>query len=309
MGNQKSARHEQRDADHNSVADSVSGILARLEPISSSVVRTPLSAEEVHTLETTVGVPIPSCVREYLRTMGLFQDLTAYGTSEYEVLDCLDQFRKDREVLVKNFGQSAANLFPFAGDGAGDIIAVAEEPEGGMLFFADHETLEIKKIGTFCDWLSSVVESALKKERPANAEKRWCVQFSFRLSSPEPILTVMRQLGTASLGEWSEPKISPSDVHSFEAPLFFGKDHLTLKRSEYWTWEQPMFSLDYNEPVGLAASNSVIRKLDAGFREASLAYTLVDYGPLSLEWGETESTNQSAQTPWARLWSKLTRPI
>jgi len=241
--------------------------------------------------------------------MGLFQDLTAYGTSEYEVLDCLDQFRKDREVLVKNFGQSAANLFPFAGDGAGDIIAVAEEPEGGMLFFADHETLEIKKIGSFCDWLSSVVESALKKERPANAEKRWCVQFSFRLSSPEPILTVMRQLGTASLGEWSEPKISPSDVHSFEAPLFFGKDHLTLKRSEYWTWEQPMFSLDYNEPVGLAASNSVIRKLDAGFREASLAYTLVDYGPLSLEWGKTESTNQSAQTPWARLWSKLTRPI
>lgn len=291
------------------MADSVRSVLGRLEPILDRVVRTPLREEEIHTLETTVGVPMPSCLREYFSIVGLFQDLTSYGTSEYEVLDRLDQFRGDRQLLVKNFGPSAANLFPFAGDGAGDIIAVAEAPEDGMLLFADHETHEIRRIAPFCDWLSSVVEAALKNERPANSEKNWYVQFSFRLPSPEPILKVMALLGAVSLGDWSKPKISPSDVHSFEAPLIFGKDRLTLKRSEYRTWEHPIFFLDYNEALNFPASGSMIRKLDAAFRQAIVNYKLVDYGPLSLEFGKNESANQITKRPWARFWSRLTRPL
>ncbi len=291
------------------MADSVRSILSRLEPISDKVTRRPLSEEEIQAIEAAVGMPIPSCAREYLRTIGLFQDLTTYGTSEYEVLDRLELFREDRKFLVQKFGQSAENLFPFAGNGAGDIIAIAEGPEGGMLFFADHETLEIKKVGPFCDWLSSLVETALIKERPANTEKKWCVQFSFRMSSPDPILALMRQLETVSLGEWSEPKISPSDVHSSEAALDFGKERLILKRSEYRTWEQPMFSFDYREPVDLAGSDSVIRKLDAAFREAGPGYKLVDYGPLSLQSAKEESVCQPKRAPWARFWAWVKRPL
>jgi len=87
---------------------------------------------------------------------------------------------------------------------------------------------------------------------------------------------------------------------------------LTLKKSEYWTWEQPMFSLTYREPVGLAASDSMIRKLDAAFRAAGLGYKLVDYGPLSLEWlpvEEEELGCQARRKPWWRIWSRLTRPL
>jgi len=198
-------------------------------------------------------------------------------------------------------------LFPFADDGAGDIIAVADGPDGGMLFFADHETRKISEIGPFCDWLSSVVDNALKTARPANSSKTWCVQFSFRVPSPDPILEVIRQFGTVSLGDWSKPKISESDVHSSEAPLDFAKERLILKRSEYRTWEQPMFFLDYDEPANLPASASLIRKLDVAFSQARLGYKLVDYGPLSMESADTISAPQPPQAPWAKFWNWLTR--
>lgn len=289
------------------MADSVRSVLSRLEPISHNVILTPLREDEIRALEAAVGLPLPSCAREYFRIVGLFQDFTDYEASEYEVFDNLEQFRESRQFLVKNFGPAASNLFPFADDGAGNIVAVAEEPGGGALFFADHEMHKISEIGPFCDWLSSAVDSALKDTRSANREKKWCVQFSFRVSSPDSILEVMRQFGKVSLGKWSKAKISESNVHSSEAPLAFAEERLTLKRSEYWTWEQPMFSLDYSEPTDLAASASVIRKLDAAFSQASLSYKLVDYGPLSPGPTDKAPVVPPTKSPWTKFRNWFTR--
>jgi hypothetical protein len=69
-----------------------------------------------------------------------------------------------------------------------------------------------------------------------------------------------------------------------------------------------MFSLDYSEPVELATSDSVIRKLDAGFRETGLAYKLVDYGPLSLQSAKKESACSAKISRWARFWAWVARP-
>jgi hypothetical protein len=304
-----SPRHLKERLNNNYMPDPIRRILSRLEPISDKVVRRPLAEEEILALEATVDMPLPACVRDYFRTIGLFQDLTAYGTADYEVFDHLDQFRKQREYLTANFDKSTVNLFPFADDGAGNVIAVAGGTENDTLFFADHETHELRRIGSFCDWLSSVVDAALNTERPANAEKKWCVQFSFRVSGPEPILTVIRQFGAVNMGEWSDPKTLPSKVNSSEAPLDFANEELILKRSQYHTWEQPMFAFDYSEPVDLPPSASVIRKLDASFQRAGLAYKLVDYRPLSLEWRKPKSADQTTKTPLGKIWSRLTSPL
>ncbi len=165
--------------------DSVHEILSRLEPISDKVVRRPLTEEELRALEAAASMRLPPCLRDFYQMVGLFQDLTSDGASEYELFDRVDQFREQRKYLVAHFANSASNLFPFAHDGAGDVIAVAGD---GTLYFADHETHELKRISSFYDWLSSVVEAALKQEKPANTEKKWCVQFSFRVSDSESIL-------------------------------------------------------------------------------------------------------------------------
>ncbi len=120
---------------------------------------------------------------------------------------------------------------------------------------------------------------------------------------------MIRQFGNVKLGAWSSPKILPSKVKTSEAALVFENEQLLLKRSDYHTWEQPMFSFDYSESVDLASSASLIRKLDKAFQQAGLGYKLIDYGPLSLDESENEPTNEKTKTPWSRFWSKLTRPF
>ncbi len=292
------------------MADSIRSILDRLAPIADKVILRPLSEAELEALEASVGMPMPSCAREYFALAGIFEDLTAYGTSDYEVIDRPDQFPQDRQFLLKHFGQPAADLFPFAGDGAGDIIAVAEGEEGGMLYFADHETAKIKKIGPFTDWLASVVSAALTGRRPANTEKKWCVQFSFNAQSPASILAVLGQFGSVNLGTWSEPKVSPAKVYSSEAPLTFGQERLVLKRSEFHAWDKPKFYFDFEEPPNLADSASMIRKLHTSFRNAGLDYKLVDYGPLAMGWNREESASGGPlKTREPQWWSWLTRPF
>jgi len=117
------------------MADSVQTILARLEPIKGTVVFRPLNAEALQSLEREAGLAIPSALREYFSVVGLFEDLTALGNSDYEVFTRLNEFREMRQFLVREFGPPAANLFLFAGDGAGDVIAVKEGPEQGYVVF------------------------------------------------------------------------------------------------------------------------------------------------------------------------------
>jgi hypothetical protein len=116
----------------------------------------------------------------------------------------------------------------------------------------------------------------------------------------------MREVRSVELGQWGKEKKFPSGVRSSEAPLAFGDEQLILKRSEFWTWEQPMFALDYHEPVELAAATSKIRKLDAAFAKAKLGYKLVDYGPLALDERTTGSDErpdtERKNKPWWRFW-------
>ena len=268
--------------------DSVRTVLARLGPIKDRVVCRPLSADELESLEQEVGLSIPSALREYFDVVGLFQDLTLYGHSEYEVFMRVDEFPQARNYLVRNFGQPAEELFPFADDGAGNLIAAKEGPAQVKLFFADHETMEIKEIGPFPEWLSSIVDAAVAHGGSPNTQKKWHVQFSFRTATPAPILKVLRQFASVKLGEWSSEGVSAAGVRSSAASLTLGKKQLVLKKSEYHTWTQPMFSLDFDEPASLAAADSRIHQLDAAFRAAGLGYKLVDYGPLNMALADKE---------------------
>jgi hypothetical protein len=285
--------------------ESVRTSLARLEPIKERVFRSPMAEEELTALEREVGLAIPSCLREYLRLVGLRQDLTSDEASEFVVFDRKEEFRMMRQFLLKHFGDAAAPLFPFGDDGAGNVIAVADGKECCRMVFADHETERISEIGTFCDWLTKVVDAALKQERPLNSEKRRCVQFTFRVPTAEPILETLRRFGPANLGAWSETKITPARVQTCEALLTLGSQQLVLKKSEYHAWTQPMFAFDYEEPATLSVEASKIRPLDEAFRAADLGYKLVDYGVLFMEDKgdeDLEPRRASPGKPWWKFW-------
>jgi len=227
----------------------------------------PLTAGEISDLERQVGLVAPSAFREYLDQVGLFQDLT-HAASDYEVFDRVQEFVQARQFLQKNFDESATMLFPFAGDGAGDVIGAREIEGETLLFFADHETLEAEEIGTFCDWLSDVVDAALTQQRPENDDKIWSVQFSFRAPDANPILQVLRRFGSVELGGWTSKGATSAGVHCFEAPFTFERRNFLLKRSEYWTWNQPSFAFNLDESIAVPPNESLIRRLDAAFKAA-----------------------------------------
>jgi len=285
--------------------ESVRTNLARLEPIKEKVFRSPMTEDELIALEREVGLAIPSCLREYFRRVGLRQDLISYKESEYEVFAHAEDFREQRQFLIKHFGSASTPLFPFADDGAGDVVAVAEGKDCCRLFFANHETLKLTEIGTFCAWLTKVVDAVLKQDLSFNSEKKWCVQFSFRVATPEPILQVLQRFGAAPLGPWTERDVTPAGVRRSEAPLMVGQRQLTLKKSEYHTWTQPMFSFDYHEPATVPKENSMIRKFDEAFRAAGLGYNLIDYGVLFMKDKDNEdfeSQPESPAKPWWKFW-------
>jgi SMI1/KNR4 family protein SUKH-1 len=285
--------------------ESVRANLARLEPIKEKVFRSPMTEEELAALEREVGLAIPSCLREYLRLVGLREDLTSHEASEFAVFDRKEDFRMMRQFLLKHFGGAAAPLFPFGDDGAGSVIAVVEGKECCRMVFADHETEKISEIGTFCGWLTKVVDAALKQGRPPSSEKKWYVQFTFRVPTVEPILETLRRFGPANLGAWSETKITPARVQTYEAPLTLGLQQLLLKKSEYHAWAQPMFAFDYEEPATTPKEQSRILKFDEAFRAADLGYKLVDYGVLFMEDKDdaaAEPQCKSPAKPWWKFW-------
>jgi hypothetical protein len=292
------------------MSSSIKAILGRLDPVKDYVVRRPLTEQELKSIEQQVGLPIPGELREYFSLVGLFQDLTTYGGSEYEVDERVEDLTLSRKALVENFCRDGASYFPFAGDGAGDEIVVAEVEGKLKLFFADHETLEIREIGLFSEWLSGVVDAALKRRRPANNEKKWCVEFSFKTPQAEPIFEILRKFEATNFEGWSEETVMPSGTHTSEAPFTFGGRKLVLKKSDSrHPWAHPNFSFSFDEPVTLSSSESLIRKLDAAFRGTDLGYKFGDYGPLALDYAGDEedgdeggSGSKPATRPWWKFW-------
>jgi len=289
------------------MSSSIKAILDRLDPVKDFVIRRPLTEQELESLEQQVGLPMPAELREYFSLVGLFQDLTSYGGSEYEVHERVKELTLGRKFLVEIIGGKATTFFPFAGDGAGDEIAVADVDGNLKLFFADHETLKITEIGLFSEWLSGVVDAALKRRGPANTEKEWCVQFSFKTAQSEPIVEILRQFAPVKLGEWKE-KVMPSGVHTAAAPLTFGERELTMNKLDLrHPWGSPSFSFDFDEPATTPTSESLIRRMDSAFRGSNLGYKLVDYGPLARDYAgdEEDADHETDSKPAKRAWWKF----
>jgi len=61
-------------------------------------------------------------------------------------------------------------------------------------------------MGSFCDWLSSVVEAALKKERPTKCAEEVVRPVFIRFVVSRPHASRDAPVWAVSPGDWSEPK-------------------------------------------------------------------------------------------------------
>jgi len=260
-------------------------ILAPLDPHWDRIIRQPMSAREVDALQRQVGISMPEPLRNYLRQVGLFQDLTWWETSSIEVYEQPSEFIAAREFLLKILPAKKAELFPFGGDGAGNIFCLPlADDMPCRIHLVDHETAKVSKQKEFTVWLQSIVAKVLRgiRRRPPNERKVWAVQFMFRQTSFDELRKLLGSAGAVKLidSDWGNPDKSSAGVRSTDRRLEWNGVPLQLTRMECSDWDSPMLSFDMREPLQQGLEHSRIRVLDALFKAKCPDYKLVDYGPL-----------------------------
>ena len=266
---------------------SIQDILAPLAPHWDRIVRRPMSGKEIDDLGRLVGLPVPQPLREFLEEVGLFQDLTWWQASAIELYDAPTQFVSAREFLSRILPPKAADLFPFGGDGAGNIFCLpSADGVPCRIHFVDHETGKVSKKKDFTDWLEAVVAKVLRgiRRRPKNDCKAWSVQFAFRQTSYSDLVELLRSIGKVKSldADWMNRDTSPEGVTSTERQIEFNGQRLKIGQLECADWKAPILSFNMREPLHPGLARSQIRQLDALFRAKCPGYKLVDYGPLDI---------------------------
>jgi hypothetical protein len=267
---------------------SIQDILAPLAPHWDRIIRRPMSDKEINDLQKQVGLPVPAPLRAYLKEVGLFQDLTMWQASAIEVYTSPAEFVAARRHLLEILPSKKAEIYPFGEDGAGNVYGLpCSDDEACRIHFVDHETATVSKRKDFTDWLASVVAKVLRgiRKRLPNDRKAWCVQFTFRNTSFEELVKLLKSAGKVKLvdADWKNPDKSPATVASSERWLELDGVRRKVGRLAHKDWESPMLSFDMREPLHSGLEHSQIRALHALFKANCPGYRLVDYGPLDVQ--------------------------
>jgi hypothetical protein len=195
------------------------------------------------------------------------------------VFDSVPDFVSAREFLTELLTPTHAGLFPFGGDGAGNLYCV---PPTDVLtcriHFVDHETAKVSKGKEFTDWLRSVVAKVLRgvRRRPPNERKVWAVQFTFGRTSYDVLAKLLASVGSFKEIDrrWTNAGASKGSAPWKERWIELNGQRLKL------VWDTGMLFFDMRESLAKGPERSQVRKLNALFKEKCPRYQLVDYGAL-----------------------------
>jgi hypothetical protein len=219
--------------------------------------------------------------------------LTWREASSIEVYDDPSEFVSARQFLSQLLPANTVKLFPFGGDGAGNVFCLpSADGVPCRIHFVDHETAKVSKQKDFTAWLQSVVAKVLRgiRRRPPNDRKAWCVQFSLPGISFADLQNMLGSVGTVTRidSDWVNRETSAAGVTSAERRIELNGVRLKVSRLEHADWDRPLVSFDLREPLQQGLEHSQIRVLDALFKKKCPGYRLVDYGPLNLSQVEAD---------------------
>jgi hypothetical protein len=262
-------------------------LLAQLDPDWERIARRPLSAAALTQLESAVGQSLPRCLADFLRKVGLFQDLTSVDSNAVLVFESITEYVAARQDLLDGlYGEVDMKLLPFGHNGAGDVFALRETAKHDAdIYFLSQASASAASTGTtFNQWLQSIVDetrSSMDRRIPTR-DKQWHVQFAFRGADFDTILDTMGQVGAVSVlsSDWELVEVSTTGVKKSTAQMQFDDTLLHVKRLEYPHWVSPWFFIDMNEPLDLTGSASKIQQLDDLFYARVPGYGLINYGAL-----------------------------
>lgn len=262
-------------------------ILTQLDPYWDRIARRPLAAPALDRLEQMVGMRLPECLRVFLMSVGLFQDLTNVDTNAVLVFETTAEYAAARQDLLDGvYGEIDMKLLPFGHNGSGDVFALKARANGDAdIYFIRHDDAVAEATGTtFDQWLQGVVSDAVSQigSRAVNRDKVWAVQFTFRGADFNAIVNTMQQVGPVSFqsSDWENEEQLPAGVRKATARMALKGLPMHVKRLEYPHWISPWYFFDVHEPLDTSGGPSTIQQLDDLFFEQIPGYGMINYGAL-----------------------------
>src|SRR5262249_29333666 len=233
-------------SDEPHMSASIQDILRPLKPHWDRIIRRPMPRPEVAKLEKQVGPPMPQPLRDYLMEIGLFQDLTHWGVSAIEVYESPEDFVAARRFLSDLLPPEGQGLFPFGGDGAGNVFCLpTAKSTPCRIQFVDHETRKIAQKKDFTVWLQEVVAKVLRgiRRRAPNEHKVWAVEFSFSDTDYRDLVKVLRSAGKFKEIDRAWKKTKPTHgVRVAERLIEFNGERIKVQQMECAAWHGPLLS-------------------------------------------------------------------
>jgi hypothetical protein len=262
-------------------------LLTQLDPHWDRIARRPLSNAALERLEAVVGMRLPPVLRDFLLTVGLFQDLTNVESNAVVVFETMAEYAAARQDLLDGvYGEIDMKLLPFGHNGSSDLFALRERSDGDAdIYFVRQDSTDAQPTGTtFSQWLQGVVNDAVAQigSRDVNRDKVWAVQFAFRGADFDMILQTMRQVGKVSFesASWENEESLPAGVRKTTARMIIRGLPLLVKRLEYAHWVSPWYFFDIHEPLDTNGKPSTIQLLDDLFYAQVPGYGMINYGAL-----------------------------
>jgi len=271
------------------MAENFLELLKQLDKYSDKIVLSPISKSEIETLENELSITFPEVFVDYLKNIGLMQDLFQFLIYDYEFFTNKEDFLYGKECIKNTVEEQPEIYFSIAVDSCGNFLMMKDKSLNDIsVYSVDHETCEITRLNkNFAELIEEHIRYAIDnyEKFKANADKEWHVQFCFSTFDDGKIIQTLKELF-----EINDPNTyqfvdkTPAGVSSYEKEFFINGKSFTLSKSIYNGWKTPHFYFDFQESALNLNSISYIKKMNELFKASDdLDYSLVDYGIFNKE--------------------------
>lgn len=222
----------------------------------------PISDEEIDALASALDRPLPTQIRELLRTIGCPQNFCR-------------RLPDDERKLVEMQRGAGDGCFVFASDPNEDPIVC-------------DATGRVFRLDPYDRRHESVAESVeayvrLEAREPDPAPQAWHVQFTFQTNEVDEAMNALSEaLGSKAETDWIHRDTSPAGVVTQCRRLSGPDGDYELSRLTYDGWESPTLALDYRfRPADIDRGRRIARRLE----ETPYGFALVNYGILPYDLG------------------------
>ena len=243
-----------------------------------------MTAAEIKMFETTIGCPLPKCLRQLF----LVADKTTNPLGgNFKYYYDPNAVKEIMDFIQNLLGNTKDCFIPFNDELNGDLYCLKSgDDPGQQVFFVDHEQATAKPVGNFTEHIAGIWNEAKEWSKDKHGKRYWHSTFSFNTyKTDKPVITpedkIIAALTTylgARFRDWGQIQEDPnSEANRTERIFFVGDDVFRLIKQEGSGWLAPRYGIMVSDPED-DMKNGKISKFRKAFKAAGLLVEEIEQG-------------------------------